>query len=78
MLPKCKLSNLINALIFLVRLTIMNTVTVFSVKLKHFQKFLDTTEALAATTASVEGKLNKSLKKVSFCHFEGSLSIMLV
>lgn len=33
------------------------------VKLKHFQKFEDTTEALAAATASVEGKLSKSLKK---------------
>ncbi|CAB0044094.1 unnamed protein product [Trichogramma brassicae] len=32
-------------------------------KLKHFSKFEDTTEALAATTA-VEGKLCKSLKKV--------------
>ncbi|CAK9821541.1 Nucleolar protein 58 [Anthophora retusa] len=34
------------------------------VKLKHFEKFVDTTEALAATTAAVEGKLCKSLKKV--------------
>lgn len=34
-----------------------------SVKLKHFQKFEDTTEALAAATAAVEGKLCKSLKK---------------
>lgn len=33
------------------------------VKLKHFEKFADTTEALAATTAAVEGKLCKSLKK---------------
>ncbi|XP_014233267.1 nucleolar protein 58 [Trichogramma pretiosum] len=33
-------------------------------KLKHFAKFEDTTEALAATTAAVEGKLCKSLKKV--------------
>lgn len=33
-------------------------------KLKHFQKFADITEALAATTAAVEGKLSKSLKKV--------------
>lgn len=32
-------------------------------KLKHFEKFTDTTEALAATTAAVEGKLCKSLKK---------------
>lgn len=32
--------------------------------MKHFQKFTDTTEALAATTAAVEGKLSKSLKKV--------------
>jgi nucleolar protein 58 len=34
------------------------------VKLKHFAKFEDTTEALAATTAAVEGKVSKSLKKV--------------
>nr|XP_022905088.1 nucleolar protein 58 [Onthophagus taurus] len=33
-------------------------------KLKHFEKFADTTEALAATTAAVEGKLSKILKKV--------------
>lgn len=34
------------------------------VKLKHFEKFADTTEALAATTAAVEGKVSKSLKKI--------------
>ena len=34
------------------------------VKLKMFQKFEDTTEALAATTAAVEGKMSKSLKKM--------------
>ncbi|KAK3575458.1 hypothetical protein QTP86_026853 [Hemibagrus guttatus] len=34
------------------------------VKLKHFEKFQDTTEALAAATALVEGKLGKTLKKV--------------
>ncbi|KAL4609032.1 nucleolar protein 58-like [Arapaima gigas] len=34
------------------------------VKLKHFAKFQDVTEALAAATALVEGKLGKSLKKV--------------
>ncbi|XP_055304162.1 nucleolar protein 58 [Sitodiplosis mosellana] len=33
------------------------------VKLKHFQKFADTTEALAAATATVEGKVSKTLKK---------------
>lgn len=33
------------------------------VKLKHFEKFGDTTEALAAATAAVEGKLSKTLKK---------------
>lgn len=33
------------------------------VKLKHFQKFLDTTEALACTTAGIEGKVSKTLKK---------------
>lgn len=33
------------------------------VKLTHFEKFTDTTEALAATTAAVEGKLSKTLKK---------------
>lgn len=35
----------------------------FSVKLKHFQKFEDTTEALAAATATIEGKVSKTLKK---------------
>ncbi|XP_077514638.1 nop5 ribonucleoprotein [Amblyomma americanum] len=34
------------------------------VKLKHFEKFEDMTQALAAATAAVEGKLSKSLKKV--------------
>lgn len=34
------------------------------VKLKHFEKFNDTTQALAAATATVEGKMSKSLKKV--------------
>jgi nucleolar protein 58 len=34
------------------------------VKLKCFQKFEDTTEALAAATAAVEGKMSKSLKKM--------------
>lgn len=33
------------------------------VMLKHFEKFADTTEALSAATAAVEGKLSKSLKK---------------
>lgn len=31
--------------------------------MKDFKKFEDTTEALAATTAAVEGKLGKTLKK---------------
>ncbi|XP_070570489.1 nucleolar protein 58-like [Ptychodera flava] len=34
------------------------------VKLKQFEKFRDTTEALAAATASVEGKMGKGLKKI--------------
>jgi len=34
------------------------------VKLKSFHKFEDTVEALAATTAAVEGKMSKSLKKI--------------
>lgn len=33
------------------------------VQLKAFHKFEDTTDAMAATTAIVEGKLGKSLKK---------------
>lgn len=32
-------------------------------KLTHFEKFKDTTEALAAATATVEGKVSKTLKK---------------
>ena len=35
-----------------------------SVKLKHFSKFGDMTEALSAATAAIEGKMSKSLKKV--------------
>ncbi len=34
------------------------------VKLKHFSKFVDMTEALSAATAAVEGKMGKRLKKV--------------
>ncbi|PIK39983.1 putative nucleolar protein 58 [Apostichopus japonicus] len=34
------------------------------VKLKQFEKFEDTTEALAAATALIEGKMGKGLKKV--------------
>lgn len=35
----------------------------FSVKLKAFQKFENTTDALSAVTGIVEGKLPKNLKK---------------
>ena len=35
-----------------------------SVKLRHFTKFTDMTEALSAATAAVEGKMNKDLKKL--------------
>lgn len=34
------------------------------VKLKFFEKFEDTTEALASATATVEGKMSKALKKL--------------
>ena len=34
------------------------------VKLRHFAKFSDMTEALSAATAAVEGKMSKRLKKV--------------
>jgi len=34
------------------------------VKLKHFCKFEDTTQALAAATALTEGKMSSDLKKV--------------
>jgi hypothetical protein len=33
-------------------------------KLKHFEKFTDTTDALAAATAAIEGKVSKPLKKL--------------
>ncbi len=33
-------------------------------KLKHFSKFADMTDALSAATAAVEGKMNKDLKKM--------------
>ena len=35
-----------------------------SLKLTHFEKFDDTTQALAAATATVEGKISKPLKKL--------------
>ena len=35
-----------------------------SLKLTHFEKFEDTTQALAAATATVEGKISKPLKKL--------------
>lgn len=35
------------------------------VKLQHFCKFEDTTQALAAATALIEGKISSDLKKVS-------------
>uniref|UniRef100_A0A131Y2Q0 Nucleolar protein 58 n=2 Tax=Ixodes ricinus TaxID=34613 RepID=A0A131Y2Q0_IXORI len=34
------------------------------VKLKHFEKFEDMTQALAAATSAIEGKMSKTLKKV--------------
>jgi len=48
------------------------------VKLKHFEKFADTTEALAATTAAVEGKISKSLKKVLKHHISKDLQEQLL
>lgn len=47
-------------------------------KLKHFEKFVDTTEALAATTAAVEGKISKSLKKVLKNHIDKDLQDKLL
>lgn len=35
-----------------------------SVRLKHFSKFEDMTDALSAATAAVEGKMSKGLKKL--------------
>uniref|UniRef100_A0A6M2DNJ2 Nucleolar protein 58 n=1 Tax=Xenopsylla cheopis TaxID=163159 RepID=A0A6M2DNJ2_XENCH len=48
------------------------------VKLKHFEKFADTTEALAATTAAVEGKISKPLKKVLKKHIDKDLQDQLL
>ena len=45
-------------------LILMLNILHYRVKLKHFEKFSDTTEALVATTAAVEGKLCNSLKKM--------------
>lgn len=36
----------------------------FSIKLIQFERFEDTTNALAAITATIEGKLSKPLKKL--------------
>ncbi|KAL0280525.1 UNVERIFIED_CONTAM: hypothetical protein PYX00_001791 [Menopon gallinae] len=48
------------------------------IKLKHFEKFSDTTEALAATTAAVEGKLSKQLKKTLKKHVLPELNEQLL
>ncbi len=42
----------------------MSYVLGYRVKLKHFAKFSDMTEALSAATAAVEGKMSKGLKKI--------------
>uniref|UniRef100_A0A2S2NVY6 Nucleolar protein 58 n=1 Tax=Schizaphis graminum TaxID=13262 RepID=A0A2S2NVY6_SCHGA len=47
------------------------------IKLKHFQKFDDTTEALASAASLIEGKLCKSLKKVIKSHVNSSDSLMV-
>jgi len=47
-------------------------------KLTHFEKFEDTTEALAATTAAVEGKISKTLKKVLKKHVADVADQLLV
>ncbi|VVC37123.1 Hypothetical protein CINCED_3A024879 [Cinara cedri] len=47
------------------------------VKLKHFQKFEDTTEALASAASLIEGKLCKSLKKVIKSHVNSTDSLMV-
>ncbi|KAJ8924668.1 hypothetical protein NQ315_000819 [Exocentrus adspersus] len=48
------------------------------IKLKHFEKFTDTTEALAATTAIVEGKISKSLKALLKKHVGKDLQEQLL
>ncbi|XP_032685482.1 nucleolar protein 58-like [Odontomachus brunneus] len=47
------------------------------ITLKHFYKFEDTTEALSATTAAVEGKLCKSLKKAlkTYCETHDQIAV---
>jgi len=47
------------------------------IKLKHFQKFDDTTEALASAASLIEGKLCKSLKKVIKSHVNSNDSLMV-
>lgn len=73
MLAKCAFDSLLvltprlhtsSPMCFMVHADVLMSILFrFSVKLKHFQKFADTTEALAAATATVEGKLSKTLKK---------------
>lgn len=46
--------------------------------MKHFQKFSDTTEALSAATATVEGKLPKLLKKTLKSHIDDVSEQLLV
>lgn len=47
------------------------------VKLKHFQKFEDTTEALSSAASLIEGKLCKSLKKIIKTHVNSTDSLMV-
>lgn len=49
----------------------------YRISLKHFYKFEDTTEALSATTAAVEGKLCKSLKKAlkKYCETQDQIAV---
>lgn len=51
---------------------------IFRVKLKHFEKFADITEALAATTAAVEGRISKTLKKALKKHVDDVQEQLLV
>lgn len=51
--------------------------SLYRISLKHFYKFEDTTEALSATTAAVEGKLCKSLKKAlkKYCETHDQIAV---
>jgi nucleolar protein 58 len=59
-----KAANVYDSNLSLVLIDSLFVFFLLSLKLTHFEKFEDTTQALAAATATVEGKISKPLKKL--------------